>query len=342
MQTLFTAIASAHRRGEDFALCTVIESFGSAPRGCGAMMAVFLDKATAGTVGGGTIEHETILLAEAALREKTCITRQFVLSPNAAADIGMICGGNVTVFVCPVSGSDVRFSALLHTLLPQLACRTDSRLLLYMDGTFDLWIDGKGLLFGGDAAFAEQLPHLGARPTLLRDAAAEPKIFLQPLTHAQTVYVFGGGHVAAELVPLLSRTGFSVSVFEDREEFCSAERFPTAQDTILGDFSDIGKSIAVTDSDLLVIMTRGHQSDYEVLHQALRTSAAYIGVIGSRKKVAATRERLLADGFTETALARIHSPIGLAIRAETPAEIAVSIAAELILQRAELRDAEQG
>ena len=329
MQTLFQKVREAHHRGKALALCTVIDRFGSAPRGSGAMMAVFSDGSIAGTVGGGAVEYETILRAKAALEDGLPRTERFVLSPNVAADIGMICGGNVTVRISPIPASDAAFSALLDALLPLFSARTDSHLLLTMQKTgdrFDLYPAGAALPEG----LAQPLP---MRPTRHAPTADGTQYFSLPLTHAQTVYVFGGGHVAAELVPLLSRVDFAVTVYEDREEFCQKDRFPTACDTVLGSFSDIFSHITVTAQDLLVIMTRGHQADYEVLCQALRTPALYIGVIGSRKKVAVTRERLLADGFTETDLSRIHAPIGLPILAETPAEIAVSIAAELIAER---------
>lgn len=341
MLSLFSAITAAHRRGEDFALCTVIDQQGSAPRGSGARMAVFSDGTAQGTVGGGAVEYETIRRAKAALSDGQARTEHFILTPNDAADIGMVCGGNVSIRITPVRGDDTDFSKLLDALLPQLSRRTDSWLIERMGGAsdgFDLYIDGQGLCLGDDAAAAAILPLLSQKPTLLQAEDGTPQLFAAPMTHAQTVYIAGGGHVAAELVPLLARVGFSVTVYEDREEFCQKERFPAADATVLGDFSAFSQRLSITASDMLVIMTRGHQADYEVLRQALSTDACYIGVIGSRKKVAVTRERLLADGFTEQDLSRIHSPIGLSIRAETPAEIAVSIAAELILERANHRD----
>ena len=158
---------------------------------------------------------------------------------------------------------------------------------------------------------------------------------MEPLTRAEIVYVFGGGHVSAELVPLLAHVGFSVAVYEDRAEFGNAERFPDAVRIIRAPFEEAGTRISITPDDAIVIMTRGHQGDFVVLEQMLRTQAGYIGVIGSRHKIAATNRRLIETGIPETALGRIHTPIGLDIGAETPAEIAISIAAELIAHRAQ-------
>lgn len=107
-----------------------------------------------------------------------------------------------------------------------------------------------------------------------------------------------------------------------------------ASEVIFGDFNDIYQKVSITKDDYVVIMTPGHRSDFEILSQVLKSGATYIGCIGSKHKVARTRELLLAQGYADADLARIHSPIGLAIQAETPEEIAISIAAEMIEHRA--------
>lgn len=147
------------------------------------------------------------------------------------------------------------------------------------------------------------------------------------------VYVFGGGHVAQALVPVLAGLDFSVTVLEERPQFAAPGLFPGAVQVILCDFLDLDKSVTITPQDYVVVMTRGHQGDYEILTQILRKRPYYMGCIGSRRKAALTRERLLSDGFSTETVEKLHSPIGLDIAAETPAEIAISIAAELILCR---------
>lgn len=145
-----------------------------------------------------------------------------------------------------------------------------------------------------------------------------------------TVCIFGGGHVAQELVPVLAHLDFSCIVFDDRPEFANKEVFPDAKKCIVGDFEKIKDFIEIQEGDFVCIMTRGHQFDYLVEKQILKTPASYIGVMGSRSKTRIIHEKLLADGFTKEELKRLKSPIGLDIKAETPAEIAISIAAELI------------
>ena len=129
-------------------------------------------------------------------------------------------------------------------------------------------------------------------------------------------------------------TDFRTVVYDQREHAVTRAFFPDAAGLLTGPFSEaLARTGAVTAEDYVVIMTPGHQADYEVLAQALRTPAKYIGCIGSRKKIAATRERLLADGFSPAEIGRVHAPIGLPIGGETPAEVAVSVAAQLIACR---------
>lgn len=151
---------------------------------------------------------------------------------------------------------------------------------------------------------------------------------------AGRVYIFGGGHVSQALVPAIAAVGFRPVVYDDRPEFADPALFPQAEGTLCGSFEALSGQVKVTPDDYVVIMTRGHQADYEVLTQTLRSGAKYLGCIGSKKKLALCRDRLLAAGFTAEEYARVHAPIGLAIGAETPEEIAVSVTAELIAVRA--------
>jgi len=151
---------------------------------------------------------------------------------------------------------------------------------------------------------------------------------------AGRVYIFGGGHVAQALVPALAAVEFRCVVLEDRPELCTPALFPAAEQTLIVDFARIADTVTLTKDDWVVIMTRGHQKDLLVQSQVMRTPVRYIGVIGSKQKTASLTAQLLDMGFTEGDFARVRAPIGLPIRSETPAEIAVSIAAQLVLDRA--------
>ena len=148
------------------------------------------------------------------------------------------------------------------------------------------------------------------------------------------VYIFGGGHVAQALVPVLAKVEFAPVVYEARSEFASAKLFPEAQKVICAGFGRIGEKVSLEPDDYVAIMTRGHADDYEVLKQVLSTNVEYIGLMGSRSKRKIIFEKLENDGFSHRDTERIHNPIGLDIGSETPEEIAISIAAELIATRA--------
>ena len=144
--------------------------------------------------------------------------------------------------------------------------------------------------------------------------------------------VCGAGHVGRAVAPLLAGLGFRVVVVDDREEFASAERFPGAE-VVVRPFEGALAAVGVDERAYVVIVTRGHVHDLGVLEQALRLRARYVGVMGSRSKRARLLAALAAAGFSEEVIAGVHTPIGLGIGAETPAELAVSIAAEIVQVR---------
>ena len=337
MQKFFQTICDTLMLSEDLVLCTIIASSGSTPRGSGAKMAVFADGSTIGTVGGGAVEFESIKLAQQALQQKTTFTHGFNLSPNQTADIGMICGGQVVVYFQFFNGGEKSAIELFRAITHLFSQRRNTWLVTQIcEGCvrqMGIYSREDGLTYmGEDIDERDILAFVRPRAMLKK---GEPSYYVEPLTTAGYVYLFGGGHVAQELVPVLAHVGFAPVVYEDRLDFAKKELFPEASHTIVGSFSNITDHVSITPDDSIVIMTRGHQADFEVLRQALLTRASYVGVIGSRSKIASTNQRLLAAGIPENELKRIHAPIGLPILAETPAEIAISIAAELILHRAQ-------
>lgn len=341
MKNLFTAMLDSLKQGEDLVLCSIIASSGSTPRGKGAKMAVFADGTALGTVGGGAVEYHSIELAKEAIKSKSTFTKGFNLAPNETADIGMVCGGQVVVYFQYFAGNDEAAIKLFDYIVKLFDRDRDSWLIthIYEGGIRQmcLYENGVGLLFSNGLNIDTILPLLKSNGILEK---GEPSFYVEPLTQAGTVYVFGGGHVSQELVPVIEHVGFRPFVYEDRDSFANSALFPKAMDTIVAPFSEILQHLNITGKDYAVIMTRGHQSDYEVLEQVLRTPATYIGVIGSKHKIAATIKKLVEAGFTEEEFRkRVHTPIGLPIKGETPAEIAISIAGEMILHRAEQNEA---
>lgn len=336
MKTMFEKAKQLMEEHIDFVFVTIIASSGSAPRQAGSRMLVLPDGSTHGTIGGGNVEYTAGRHALQVLQEKTSAAKAYRLHPNEAADLGMICGGDVMVYFQYISHDNTDFFRLCSKLLEDWSENRDSWLILDItDET--AWNAGFYGSFSGlqnlEISHPEAL--LGAKAMQL--TLDGRTYYSEPLQRAGRVYIFGGGHVAQSLVPVLSRINFQCVVFDDRKEFANSAVFPDAVSCVVGDFEHISDFVTIESGDYVCIMSRGHQYDYLVQKQMLATPASYIGVIGSRKKSAAIREKLLKDGFTKEQIARFKTPIGLPIKAETPAEIAISIAGELIEIRADRR-----
>ena len=163
-----------------------------------------------------------------------------------------------------------------------------------------------------------------------------PGSFVEDFKTSTQAFLFGGGHIAKALDPVLRHVDFDVTIIDDREEYANSERFPEAVKNVVCDtFDNCFDEIDVDEDSFMVIITRGHRGDLQVLRQALRKPHAYLGMIGSRRKNALLFEQLEKEGFTQEELAGVYTPIGLDIKSETPEEIAISIVGEMIRVRAE-------
>jgi xanthine dehydrogenase accessory factor len=160
-------------------------------------------------------------------------------------------------------------------------------------------------------------------------------IYLEPITPAPRVYIFGGGHISLFVSKISSMVGFQVVVIDERPQFANKERFPEADEVLAEDFEMVLPKLKVNRSSYLVIVTRGHAYDQEVLDWALGQEVRYIGMIGSRVKIHTVYDNLKGKGIKPEQLQRVHAPIGLDLGALTPEEIAVSIVAEMIKVRRE-------
>lgn len=323
-------IIHALEAGSPVELVSVIRAAGSTPRGTGAMMAVFPDGRSLGTIGGGSVEHEARRLAAELLAGGRCALREFRFVPGEAADPGMVCGGEVTLQLQYFPAGDRAAIAVFRDLAESSVGDLDTWLLWELRG------EKMSAMGTADRNGVRCLASPPENPaSLLQNRAVFSGGWMAvPVVRAGRVYIFGGGHVSQALVPAVAAVGFRPVVYDDRPEFADPARFPQAERVACGAFTEFSRQISIMPDDYVVIMTRGHQADYEVLERTLRSGAKYLGCIGSRRKLALCRERLLAAGFTAEEYNRVHAPIGLAIGAETPEEIAVSITAQLIAVRA--------
>lgn len=320
-------------------LVVIVQHEGSAPRGVGAAMLAGENGYLAGTIGGGMLEYRAAQQAAEDLAANMSALRHYRLQKQEAAALGMVCGGDVLLrfqVILP-SAENMRIWQQVQSCMKHFET---GWLVLSLTGTACGFVDARGEVCGMNAA---ELPELSLHtecPFTTAENQAGERFFLYRLTQRGKVYLFGGGHLAQELVPLLARLDFYCVVTDDRSEFSTAQLFPQAQEIYTCAFDQLGGHFEIQPQDYIIAMTRGHLGDLEVQKFALRTAAAYIGVVGSRNKIAAVNEQLRASGFSEQELARITTPIGIPIQSETPAEIAVSIAAQLIEQRAKRRGKE--
>jgi xanthine dehydrogenase accessory factor len=218
-----------------------------------------------------------------------------------------------------------------------------TKMLVYPDGSIVDTIGGGSLeanvITEAQAALGEGKPRLVRYE--LRDSevgdpgicGGEAEIFIDVINPHPTVLVVGAGHVGRSIAVLSSFLGFRTVVLDDRAEFANAERLPQADEIIVGDIGEELARFNITPQTHVVIVTRGHEHDRDALRRAVSSPAAYIGMIGSRRKVKMVFDELQKDGVTTEALAAVHAPIGLDIQAETPEEIALSIMAEIVMVR---------
>lgn len=360
-QNQFYFMNEALKNGQPIVLATIYQRSGSSPRGAGAFMALTADGNMAGTIGGGKLEAEVREKMDQVLLNHFPQKINFYLSETEAADLDMICGGNVSVLVEPIFPEDTKLSEMMTAIHETAQTHGCGWLVTAVPEELSTpvlkgFISTTGQVFGNlpiNAVTAEQrlvslaVDRIGDIPIKTDQINRQPclvtvdgqEFFIQPVGQFSKVFLIGGGHIAQKLALLTRSVGFFTTVLDDRVDYLSEERFPLVDErVVLDDFSSVFARTTMDEDCYLVIVTRGHSSDKAVLKQALETKAGYIGMIGSRRKIKATFDLLKNEGVSEANLSRVFTPIGLDIGAETPEEIAISIMAELIQVRARGRN----
>jgi len=339
MNQIIYEMADLCTRGESFVLATVITRNGSAPRSAGAKMLVKSDGSTTGTVGGGILEAQVERLAADVMNNHSAIVQGFQFSGKDAATMDAICGGQVEVLVEWLDANDSKLAAIIQDLQAAVTSHRKAWLVTVLPTAS---ATSSQALVHPDSSVIGSLPPglsleivLETRHPNLVDFGQQAMV--EPINIAGTAYIFGAGHVSRSLAEFTEAVGFWTVVLDDRSEYANRQRFPKADELIVLDsFSDSLGKIEIDRDSLIVIVTRGHQNDLTVLAQVLKTGAGYIGMIGSRHKCELIFQELRRLGYSEEDIMRVHAPIGLPIEAETPEEIGISIAAEMIQARAKL------
>ena len=299
-------------------LATIVERVGHAPRGAGTSMLVLVSGVLTGTVGGGSLEFRVRQDALSLLTSGDSLLKRYSIhtdDPNAHA-------GEVTIlFRTILVEAGVSLCARMRNAL-----ETGDRAYLVCEISQERAAESE--VFSTPELLSRC--NLSCPPDHAVLTQGEPRFLIEPLLPAPRVILFGGGHVAQCMARQLDLLEYRTWVVEDREAFACSSLFPAAERVILSEYSRAEAQLDLKSRDRAIVMSRGHETDFEILRWLIKVDLEYIGCIGSKKKIALLREKLLAEGISQERIDRLHAPIGLPIGAETPAEIAVSVAAELI------------
>ncbi len=346
MKQLYRAMLKLLQQGESFAVATIFDKSGSAPRSEGAKMVVRADGSIIGTIGGGRLEASAIDLARKAIPARKTVIQSFNLTSKDAAASDMICGGTGEVLVDFIDAGDDNNLKIYTEAAEIIAQGSKGWLVTLMGKTTEsagtarqqCLVRPDKTLVGNVTCSPYLLEKLVAGPariSLHSEAFDEQRFLVEPLRQGGTVFIFGAGHVSQKVAPLSDSVGFRTVVIDDRAEYANRERFPEPIDVrVIESFKKLPELDIDADS-YLVIVSRGHLFDKEILEQVLRSKAAYIGMIGSRGKRDLVYQEIVSHGFAKEELERVYSPIGTNIGAETPEELAISIVGEMVKARAE-------
>ena len=358
---IYEKITKLRDEGRRAALATISSVHGSVPSFETAKMLVRDDGTIEGSIGGGCVEAEVWQAAREVIEQGTPRTLGFNLNKNPKYDTGLVCGGSLEIFIEPLLPGSTAMGiyeelvlwrregrrAALATIIGVHGSNSfsvSSKLLVGGDGTTIGNIGGGGVEAEVTQAAREVIEKEKPR-TLVFNLDEHPEyatgqncggsleIFIEPLLPVTTVYIFGAGHVGLNVYRVARIAGFEVVLADDRESYANRERFPEAREIHAEEFDRTMAQLEIPKTAFIVIATRGHRDDMRVLRWAVGTSASYIGMIGSKRKVLTIYRELEKEGIAPDALARVSAPVGLDIGARTPEEIGISVVAELIAVR---------
>jgi xanthine dehydrogenase accessory factor len=310
MRDILPTLARWHAEGRRAAVATVVERRGSAPRDPGASLALSDHGEIAGSVTGGCVEPSVLQEATEVLAGGQARLREYGISDDAAFEVGLACGGTVAILIAELDLS----------LVPTLdeAVRSDRPIDVAVTAS------GDGL---GEQRLVEG-PLLAGESALTR--IGDETLFVHALRPRPALYVFGAIDHAAALTRVGKLLGYRVTVCDARAAFVTPERFPDADELVVEWPDRFLARAPVDETTAICVLTHDEKFDVPALIAALETPAVYIGAMGSRVTTADREERLRAEGIGDAGIARIHAPIGLAIGARSPEEVAVAIGAQIV------------
>ncbi len=353
---IYSEILSALETEESIMLATVISTSGSTPASALSKMIVKRGGVlTVGTIGGGCMEGDVILLANRLYGSGKAEIHSFQLKEDET-DSGLICGGNLDVLLEPITREHIKLFKEVKTIrdegedcvvatlvspdgtitmkdvlpiAPQQTAEWGSRVIKKMEKLVFAFSDPQFQ----STPISDIVKKAFHNQQTKRVKTEQGEFLLEPVRGTPSLIIFGGGHVSKYISSFASIAGFQVTIVDDREKYANPTRFPEAIATLALDYGQALEKLKIRESTYIVIVTRGHQYDEEILKRIIKTPARYIGMIGSKRKVLTTYEHLLPRGISLETLKRVHAPIGIEIGAVTAEEIGISIVAQLINER---------
>jgi len=339
-------MAELEREGRRFAVCTVVRTVGSTPQVVGAKLIVDDLGRLAGTLGGGCVEGDAFVEAKRVIQTGDTSLREYELTEDLAWDTGLVCGGTMWIQIEPgeralrLGGRDLLGDVLaassggkpvaLATLLTKRGKE--------IEASGKLFVETDGSTHGSvgkpdDAARAAALDALreGTPRTVRIDDAHE--LLIEPVLAKPRLVIAGGGHVGLAIAKMAMLLEYEVTVVDDREEFASRDRFGPGVDVVRMDMVEALRTLPIGWNTFIVIATRGHKLDASCLREAVKRDARYVGLLGSRRKTVLIAKMLRDEGVSEERIRAVHAPVGLDLGGRTPSEIALSVLAELSVER---------
>jgi xanthine dehydrogenase accessory factor len=341
MRELVRQLIAGLARDRELIVCQVVETRGSTPQKAGSMMIIDPDGGQAGTLGGGCVENEVKQKAIHQIGATDAAVHSFILDHDYAWADGLICGGKMVILSQSLRGpGPLDYFRTLESVIAEGQGFVEA---VVVDDTRSGGAPlGSRVLFDGQgepraawpaAAIPEELVAQLTPPADRPKPSVQGGIAILPNWPRIRLIVVGAGHVGQAVASLAAQADFDVWVVDDRHQYANRERFPAAQRLLVGPIDQVLSSLEVSPETYALIVTRGHGHDQEALCQLAPTAAAYVGLIGSRRKIRLIFESLRDAGIAETDLKRVAAPVGLEIGSESVPEIAISIVAELIARR---------
>jgi xanthine dehydrogenase accessory factor len=360
MKNIYVHVFNLLKQKKSLVLGTIIDTVGSTPQVPGASALFSTEGLIKGTLGGGLLEYETQKKARKALKKRNSFISEFSLQEDLSAEEGAVCGGEVKILIdaSPEEHRDAFFN-LNQSLKEKKSGVLATFINKFSDAKVSLlryWIEKREREQAGleihHSLFQQEVRDTlqEGKPKLLKitedifsEKAEERLLFLEPILPLPQLVIAGAGHVGQAVAHLGSLLNFEVTVIDDRAEFANKERLPDVDHIIVDEIGKAVQNFPISPDTYLVIVTRGHGYDADALRECITSDAAYIGMIGSSRKIELMRRQFLEQGWASPGqFDRVYAPIGIEIQSKTVEEIAVSIAAQLVLVRSQVREKRKG